>query len=121
MNRILVLVPAEDRAGRAIKLAGLLQVVPGAHRAVLLEPSTSAVNPVLRALPQSGEANAVPSREAEGLAFSSLLVHGSGPNRGADPRDRVRPVSRIDSTGSATGPVASRCSAALTSPLRARR
>jgi phytanoyl-CoA hydroxylase len=65
---------------------GCLQVVPGSHRAGLLEHATAAVNPVLRESPRSGEAIAVPLRAGEGLAFSGLLVHGSGPNRGRAPR-----------------------------------
>ena len=65
---------------------GCLQVVPGSHRGGLLAHATSAVNPVLRESPRAGDALAVPLRAGEALAFSGLLVHGSGPNHGSAPR-----------------------------------
>lgn len=65
---------------------GCLHVVPGSHRGGLLAHVASSVNPVLRASPQSGAALPVPLRAGEALAFSGLLVHGSGPNRGGAPR-----------------------------------
>lgn len=65
---------------------GCLQVVPGSHRDGLLEHAPSAVNPVLRESPRPGAALPVPLRAGEALAFSGLLVHGSGPNRGTMPR-----------------------------------
>ena len=65
---------------------GCLQVVPGSHRAGLLDHDAAALNPVLRETALPGEPVAVPLRAGEALAFSGLLVHGSGPNRARAPR-----------------------------------
>ena len=68
------------------ELHGCLQVVPGSHRAGLLEHSMAGVNPVLRETALAGEPVPVPLRAGEALAFSGLLVHGSGANRHEAPR-----------------------------------
>lgn len=65
---------------------GCLRVVPGSHRGGLLEHFAADVNPVLRETPLGGEPRLVPMRAGEALAFSGLLVHGSGPNRSGEPR-----------------------------------
>jgi ectoine hydroxylase-related dioxygenase (phytanoyl-CoA dioxygenase family) len=66
---------------------GALRVVPGSHRAGLLEHESAAINPLLR---QTRADPGVPVRLAAGeaVAFSGLLLHGSGPNRS----DRERPA-----------------------------
>ena len=65
---------------------GCLSVVPGSHRAGLYEHARAEANPVLREVRPEGERVSVPLAAGEALAFSGLLVHGSGPNRGSEPR-----------------------------------
>ena len=65
---------------------GCVHVVPGSHRAGLLEHGTSGLNPLLREIPAGGEPVAVALRAGEAVAFTGLTVHGSGPNRSARPR-----------------------------------
>ena len=65
---------------------GCLQIVPGSHRPGLQEHAPADVNPVLQATRLRGDPLSVPLRAGEALAFSGLLVHGSGPNRGHEPR-----------------------------------
>jgi ectoine hydroxylase-related dioxygenase (phytanoyl-CoA dioxygenase family) len=59
---------------------GALWVVPGSHKQGLLEHASAAVNPLLREA-RAGDAVPVPLAAGEGIAFSGLLLHGSGPNR----------------------------------------
>ena len=66
--------------------AGCLSVVPGSHHAGLHEHAQAEVNPVLREVRPEGKRVTVPLAAGEALAFSGLLVHGSGPNRGSEPR-----------------------------------
>lgn len=65
---------------------GGLCVVSGSHRGGLLEHDRAQINPVL--IEASTEAPAVPieARAGEGIAFSGLTIHGSGPNRSAEAR-----------------------------------
>jgi ectoine hydroxylase-related dioxygenase (phytanoyl-CoA dioxygenase family) len=67
---------------------GGLWIVPGSQRRGLLEHGAAAVNPALREAPLSGRAVSVPLRAGEGVAFSGLTLHGSGPNR----TEAVRPA-----------------------------
>ena len=66
--------------------AGCLSVVPGSHRAGRYEHTQAGTNPALREIRPKGERVSVPLAAGEALAFSGLLVHGSGPNRGSEPR-----------------------------------
>jgi len=65
---------------------GCLQVVPGSHRSGLHAHDASGINPVLQETAPRGDAIPVPLRAGEALAFSGLLIHGSGANRGSEAR-----------------------------------
>jgi phytanoyl-CoA hydroxylase len=65
---------------------GCLRVVPGSHRMGLQEHDAAAVNPVLRETQSEDESIPVSMRAGEALAFSGLLIHGSGANRSGAPR-----------------------------------
>lgn len=65
---------------------GALQVVPGSHRAGLLPHHSAGVNPLLRESEVPGEPVELALHAGEAVAFSGLLVHGSGPNRSGAPR-----------------------------------
>lgn len=65
---------------------GCLQLSPGSHASGLLEHGPSASNRYLQEAAVSGERVAVPLRAGQALAFSGLLLHGSGPNHGSEPR-----------------------------------
>jgi len=65
---------------------GCLWVVPRSHAAGLLEHGPAGVNPVLREAAVEAPAVAVPLRAGEGIAFTGLTLHGSGPNRSGAPR-----------------------------------
>jgi ectoine hydroxylase-related dioxygenase (phytanoyl-CoA dioxygenase family) len=65
---------------------GCLWVVPRSHEAGLLEHGPAGVNPVLRDVAVEAQAIAVPMRAGEGIAFTGLTLHGSGPNRSDAPR-----------------------------------
>lgn len=67
---------------------GCVHVVPGSHRAGLLDHDAAGVNPLLRETDASIAAAAVPVplRTGEAVAFTGLTVHGSGPNRTQRPR-----------------------------------
>jgi len=82
---------------------GALRVVPGSHRAGLLAHGSSAVNPVLR---QAGPEDGLflPLAAGEAVAFSGLLLHGSGPNRSGAERPAMyarycEPRTRMVSDG----------------------
>jgi ectoine hydroxylase-related dioxygenase (phytanoyl-CoA dioxygenase family) len=75
----LALTDADERNGG-------LSLVPGSHRAGLLDHGAAGVNPLLRESAAAGEPVAVPLRAGEAVAFSGLTVHGSGPNRSDRPR-----------------------------------
>ena len=64
---------------------GALRVVTGSHERGLIDHESSAVNPILREA-RSEVGTVVPLRAGEAIAFSGLLLHGSGPNRSADVR-----------------------------------
>ena len=66
---------------------GALRVVPCSHQRGFIEHERSAVNPVLREA-RTEEGVVVPLAAGEAIAFSGLLVHGSGPNRS----DHERPA-----------------------------
>jgi ectoine hydroxylase-related dioxygenase (phytanoyl-CoA dioxygenase family) len=59
---------------------GCLWVVPGSHRLGLLPHDGSAVNPLLRETPVADRAVALPLAAGEGVAFSGMTLHRSGPN-----------------------------------------
>ncbi len=46
----------------------------------------SSANPYLQEADVPGERIPIPLRAGEALAFSGLLLHGSGPNRTSEPR-----------------------------------
>ena len=66
---------------------GCLWIVPRSHQAGLLAHEPSGVNPVLVEAAVAEGAIAVPMRAGEGVAFTGLTLHGSGPNRS----DAARP------------------------------
>jgi len=65
---------------------GCLWIVPGSHRSGLLEHGAAGVNPLLREAAVEEKAVAVPMRAGEGVAFSGLTLHGSGPNHSSEAR-----------------------------------
>lgn len=64
---------------------GALLVVPGSHKGGLLEHQRASINPVLHEASAVG-ARSIPLAAGEAVAFSGLLVHGSGPNRSGEAR-----------------------------------
>lgn len=60
---------------------GALHVISRSHEGGLLPHESSGVNPVLVEAETSGDSVAVPMRAGEGLAFTGLTLHGSGPNK----------------------------------------
>lgn len=64
---------------------GALQVVPGSHELGLLDHRQASINPVLRET-SGAEPTSLPLRAGHGVAFSGLLLHGSGPNRSSEAR-----------------------------------
>jgi ectoine hydroxylase-related dioxygenase (phytanoyl-CoA dioxygenase family) len=67
---------------------GCLLVAPGSHELGLLEHDAAGVNPVLREAHDPGAGVPLLLRAGEGVAFSGLTLHASGPNRSG----RVRPA-----------------------------
>lgn len=65
---------------------GCLWVVPRSHARGLLEHGRAAVNPLLREAAAGADAIALPMRAGEGVAFTGLTLHRSGPNHSASPR-----------------------------------
>jgi ectoine hydroxylase-related dioxygenase (phytanoyl-CoA dioxygenase family) len=65
---------------------GCLRVVPGSHRLGLLDHGPAALNPLLREAHSDQRGIALPLAAGEAVAFSGLLLHGSGPNRSSAPR-----------------------------------
>jgi len=67
---------------------GCLVVVPGSHRAGVLDHDPTAANPWLREVvgDPSSRAVEVPLAAGEAVLFTGLTVHGSGPNRSGAPR-----------------------------------
>ena len=65
---------------------GCLWVSPGSHELGLRQHGPSSANPYLQEADVPGERKPVPLRAGEALAFSGLLLHGSGPNRTSEPR-----------------------------------
>ena len=64
---------------------GGLFVVSGSHKGGLLEHGQASINPVLHEASAEG-AELIPLAAGEAVAFSGLLVHGSGPNRSGETR-----------------------------------
>lgn len=60
---------------------GGLWIVPGSHRAGLLDHGASGLNPLLVESDRAGEPVPVALAAGEAVAFQGLTVHGSGPNR----------------------------------------
>ena len=67
---------------------GCLYVAPGSHELGLLEHDAAGVNPVLREAAQPGDGIPLHLAAGEGVAFSGLTLHASGPNRSG----RTRPA-----------------------------
>ncbi len=65
---------------------GCLYVIPGSHEAGLLEHDAAGVNPVLREAAHAGHGVALHLAAGEGVAFTGLTLHASGPNRSGRPR-----------------------------------
>lgn len=65
---------------------GALQVVDGSHLAGLFPHDASGVNPVLVEAKSDAAPVCVPLRAGEGIAFTGLTLHGSGPNRSSSTR-----------------------------------
>jgi hypothetical protein len=65
---------------------GCLWVVPGSQRLGLLDHRRAEANPALREAHAGAAAVPLPLRAGEGVAFSGLLLHRSGPNRSDRPR-----------------------------------
>jgi ectoine hydroxylase-related dioxygenase (phytanoyl-CoA dioxygenase family) len=70
----------------AVQDNGGLRIVPGSHRHGLLEHGTDDVNGALRKATDGRGAVPVDLAPGEGVAFSGLTVHGSGPNLTQTPR-----------------------------------
>jgi ectoine hydroxylase-related dioxygenase (phytanoyl-CoA dioxygenase family) len=66
---------------------GCVWVLPGSHRLGLLPHDQASINPFLREAKVEGEPIPARLRAGEAIAFSGLLLHGSGPNR--TDRERV--------------------------------
>lgn len=64
----------------AVQGNGGLRIVPGSHRRGLLAHGTDDVNQALRKATDGEGAVPVDLAPGEGVAFSGLTVHGSGPN-----------------------------------------
>jgi len=65
---------------------GGLRIVPGSHRLGLVQHGTDDVNRALRRASDGEGAVPVDLAPGEGVAFSGLTVHGSGPNLTDEPR-----------------------------------
>jgi len=65
---------------------GGLCVVPGSHRHGLLEHDRARINPVLIEAASDEPAKPIDARAGEGIAFSGLTIHGSGPNHSSEAR-----------------------------------
>lgn len=82
MTDVTVWVPLVDTDERN----GCLRVIPGSHRGGLLEHAAAGINPVLREARCRGRDVGLPLAAGEGVAFSGLTLHASGPNRSGAPR-----------------------------------
>jgi phytanoyl-CoA hydroxylase len=82
MTDITVWIPLVDTNAQN----GCLHIVPGSHRGGLLEHSPAGVNPVLIEAATRESATPVEARAGEGIAFSGLTLHGSGPNHSPNVR-----------------------------------
>lgn len=65
---------------------GCLWIVPRSHELGLLEHGRAGVNPLLREAASGAHAIALPMRAGEGVAFTGMTLHRSGPNHSAAPR-----------------------------------
>jgi ectoine hydroxylase-related dioxygenase (phytanoyl-CoA dioxygenase family) len=70
----------------AVQFNGGLQIVPGSHKGGLIDHDTDDVNRALRRASAGDGAVVVDLAPGEGVAFSGLTVHGSGPNQSDRPR-----------------------------------
>jgi phytanoyl-CoA hydroxylase len=59
---------------------GCLWIVPGSHRAGLLDHGQAQLNPLLRETNVEASAVALPMRAGEAVAFGGFTLHRSGPN-----------------------------------------
>lgn len=84
MNDVTVWIPLVDTDEEN----GALVIAPGSHALGLLPHDTAGANPVLREARSEAALEVVPLRAGEGVAFTGLTLHGSGPNRGT----RTRPA-----------------------------
>lgn len=84
MTDVTIWVPLVDTDERN----GCLHIVPGSHRQGLLDHGAADVNPLLFESERVGEPIALPMTAGEGVCFSGLTLHGSGPNRSG----RARPA-----------------------------
>lgn len=66
---------------------GCLWIVPRSHRGGLLDHGRAKTNPLLREAAVAERAIPLPMRAGEGVAFTGLTLHRSGPNHG----DSARP------------------------------
>lgn len=70
----------------AVQANGGLRIVPGSHTGGLVDHAADDVNRALRKAATGDDAVAVDLAPGEGVAFSGLTLHGSGPNQ----TDRAR-------------------------------
>jgi len=82
MTDVTVWVPLVDTDERN----GCLQVIPRSHERGLLEHGSAGVNPVLREAACEGEVRSLALAAGEGVAFTGLTLHASGPNHSGRPR-----------------------------------
>lgn len=78
MTDVTVWVPLVDTD----EVNGGLHVIPGSHEGGLLPHEPAGVNPVLVESAAPGTPVPLALRAGEGVAFTGLTLHGSGPNRG---------------------------------------
>jgi ectoine hydroxylase-related dioxygenase (phytanoyl-CoA dioxygenase family) len=65
---------------------GCLWLVPGSHERGLVAHGRAEVNPVLREAEVGDAAIALPMRAGDGVFFTGLTLHRSGPNHSAEAR-----------------------------------
>ena len=86
MTDVTVWLPLVDTGLSAGEENGGLWVESGSHHRGLLDHGAASVNPALREVEAPASAVLVPLAAGEGIAFSGLLLHGSGPNRSSEAR-----------------------------------
>jgi ectoine hydroxylase-related dioxygenase (phytanoyl-CoA dioxygenase family) len=65
---------------------GCLWIVPRSHEQGLVEHDRAGVNPLLREAAVAGRAQPLPMRAGDGVFFTGLTLHRSGPNHAAHAR-----------------------------------